>query len=107
MIKEVKFAKDYKKLEQHEFATLRLEPKESKFKKNEEYKVVTPTREFNVVCTHITASHLKMISTPFLMNDTDEPTRERAIAHLSKYYPELNEETVLTAIFLKKIGVGI
>lgn len=98
----IRFDMDFSKLDNDEFCTLRLEGQKSKYAVNKEYKVVTPTREFIVKCTGITAEFLKYIQDVFLMQDTDTKSREEAIDLLKTYYPNLTDDSVLTAIWFKK-----
>lgn len=102
-MKTIKFAKDFKKLYNGEFATLRLEGRQSKYVKNKEYRAITPTKEFIVKCTYITSHYLKNICDEFLMEDTDTNSREEALGVLMGFYPDLTSESVLTAIWFKKV----
>lgn len=102
-MKTIKFAKDFNKLEDDEFSTLRLEGKQSKYSVNKEYKVVTPTKEFIAKCGYITSTYLKDISDDFLMQDTDTDTRDEALGVLMGFYPDLTPESVLTCIWFKKV----
>lgn len=100
----LRFAKDYTKLEQKEFSTLRLEPKgKTKYSVGKYYQAITPSRRFIVQCTHITAERLKMIQTSFLMTDTDTGSRDDALKELREFYPDLSKNTVLSCIFFKQV----
>jgi hypothetical protein len=104
-MKVVNFHQDYSKLNSIKFATLRWDRKgETKYPKDEVCLIKSPSKLFKAKCFHVTATYLKDICDEFLTADTDTDSREQAIRHLQDYYPELNEDSVLTAYFFKRIG---
>lgn len=95
----IKFAKDFKKLDNDNFSTLRVH---DRYKKGEIYLVKTPTKEFKALLLDKNHYKLKDIPNRCLMQDTDTTTYYKAIEQLKEFYPDLNLNTEVVDLFFAK-----
>ena len=95
---KLNFAREYKKLRQNTFATIRLETD------LEEGELVDVTVDGEKVGTahvcQIEQMLLKDINDESLKADTDTSSRKEAIQELRKFYPDLDESSEIVVIFL-------
>jgi hypothetical protein len=97
----IKFAKDFKKLDNDNFSTIRVH---DRYNEGEIYLVKTPTKTFKARLMAKDYSKLKDIPNRFLMEDTDTTTYYKAMAQLKEFYPDINPSTeVVNLFFTKKI----
>jgi hypothetical protein len=100
-MKTVKFAKDFKKLDNDNFSTLRLH---DKYKEGEIYKIKTPSKEFQARLMAKDFSKLKEIPNRYLMKDTDTTSYFEALKQLHEFYPNITlQSEVVDLYFTKKI----
>lgn len=86
----VTFKENYSKQNNQNFPTIRLN---NSYKEGKVYFVRFPSKTGNAKCTFTHSKKLAEIPDEFLVKDTDTKTREEAITHLKKYYPDLKAET--------------
>ncbi len=105
-LKVVRFNWDYTKLDRQKFATLRRAKsgnKKHKYVEGDIYKILTPNKIFKARCIGVHVEKICNISDEFLKEDTDSRTREEALDILSIAYPDIDEDTVVLAVFFEKV----
>lgn len=103
-MKTVKFNKDFSKLNQNKFGTLRKAPEGQNipYAENNVYKIESPSMKFKAKCTGIHVVRLEDVSTTFLVYDTDTNSREDALTILKEFYPDLSEKDIFLGIFFER-----
>ncbi|MDY9922759.1 hypothetical protein [Methanobacterium sp.] len=90
-MKTIKFAKDYQKLQDDFFSTIRTPPKE--LRSGQECLIQTPIREFKAILIRKITGPVRDIETSDLIYDTNTQSREEALEALREYYPDLEEDS--------------
>lgn len=100
-LKTIKFSKDFSKLDDRYFSTIRKPGK--KLRTGNWHPIQTPTRTFKALLIADYTEKLKHVPTRTLTVDTDTETREEALEVLKGFYPDLSwDSTVRLLWFLKK-----
>lgn len=101
----MKILKNYSKLDNNLFTTIRNADSNYKYITGWYYEVETPAGDFTARLITKSIKKLKNTPTELLTLDTDTHTRADAIEELKKYFPDLNEESlILILICIKKSG---
>ena len=97
---EIKFSKDFKKLDGKSFSTVR---RGHKWKLGHTYLVITPTKKFKAKLYHAMAYKFKDISEDFLIMDTETENIEEAVKLLNSFYDKKigKDERVYVLVFTR------
>lgn len=95
-MKIIKFAKDYPKLQEDLFTTIRRPPKKLRLG---QCIIKSPKNEFKAVLVRKTTLNIRDIETSVLSYDTDTRSRDEAIEALKEYYPELVEDSEVQVLW--------
>lgn len=99
-MKILKFSKDYSKLEDRVFTTIR---RYDRYKVGEIVSVKTPTKQFHVLILHKFKSKAKDLHKEFLCYDTDTDNLIEAINVLNSFYKKpINDFEKMTILILEK-----
>ena len=103
-MKTMKFSKDYTKLDDRVFTTIR---RRDKWEAGETVKVEAPTKNFHAKIIYHCGVMLDDLSTEVLCYDTDTETREKALTLLNSFYRKpLAWNEYLEFYLLRKEGVA-
>jgi len=102
-MKLIKFAKDFSKLNDSYFTTIRKQT--INLSTGREYLLQTPTQEFSAILIRQHTYKISEISTQTLTQDTDTASREEALEVLREFYPDLDETSQVKLLhFIKGRG---
>jgi len=90
-MKTIKFAKNYKKLQDNFFTTIRTPPKN--IRTGQTCIIQSPSEEFKAILARKITLPVKDIETSILTYDTDTESRDKALEVLREYYPHLDEKS--------------
>lgn len=93
----IKFAKNYKKLQDNFFTTIRTPPKN--LRTGQTCIIQSPSEEFKAILVRKINILVKDIETSVLTYDTDTESREEALVVLREYYPELREDSSVQVLW--------
>lgn len=93
----IKFARDYPKLQDDVFSTIRKSPK--KLRTGQKVLIKSPNHEFKAIIITARREYLRDIGTGDLTNDTSTESREEALMILREYYPDLDEDSLVQMIW--------
>lgn len=96
-MKVIRFAKDYRKLQEGLFTTIRTPPKP--LRTGSKCTIQTPTKKFKAVVVMRRKYPICEIETDILTTDTDTHSREEALAVLREYYPDLEEDSEVQVLW--------
>ena len=91
-IRQIKFSKDWKKLDGESFSTIRKVTYYEGVKKGEEVMVVSPRKMFKATCVGNDVQNLESLTDDFLITDTDTKSRQEALATLSRFHITFNSQ---------------
>ena len=101
-MKVIKFAKDYPKLQEILFSTIRTTPK--KINPGQPCQIKSPSMEFRAALAKKYTKKLSEIDTNELIQDTNTHSRDEALAELREYYPDLEESDEVQILWFVKDG---
>ena len=96
-MKTIRFAKDYPKLQDNFFTTIRTPPKP--LRTGTVCIMKTPTKEFKAILMMKRMHPICEIETSILTVDTDTHSREEALAVLREFYPDLEEKNEVQVLW--------
>lgn len=96
-MKTIRFARDFPKLENIFFTTIRTHPKV--MRTGTVCKIKTPTRTFKAILVMKRKDLLSEFETDILTEDTATDSREEALAVLREYYPDLEEDNEVQVLW--------
>lgn len=96
-MKLIKFAKDYPKLQDDIFSTIRATPK--KLRTGQVCQIKSPSMEFKAILVKKLTEKLSDIDTKALIQDTNTTSWEEAMAALREYYPDLEEDDMVQVLW--------
>lgn len=103
-MKPIKFARDFSKLTDPYFTTIRKQS--INLSTGRQYLLQTPTAEFPAILIRQHTYKISEISTKTLTHDTDTDSREEALEVLREFYPDLDENSQVKLLYFTK-GRGI
>jgi len=99
-MKTIKFSKDYPKLEEILFSTIRAAPK--KLRTGQVCRIESPSMEFKAVVVKKLTQKLSEIDMEDLLLDTNTTSRDEAMAELREYYPDLEKDSEVQVLWFVK-----
>lgn len=96
-MKTIRFARDFPKLENIFFTTIRTPPKV--MRTGTVCKIQTPTRTFKAILVMKRKDILSEFETDILTIDTATESRDEALAVLREFYPDLQEDSEVQVLW--------